>query len=147
MSQSPLGRRTSISLYTENQQKLQALEAGLKRHGLVVDRTDIIRALVHGTPENEIMALGLLRDNFERGPGGAALGGVVEFAPIRMNPDDFAKLERVAERLRKAEIKASLGVLVRGLIMSPPPWEALARLVQTTREDLPDGRALRWRKR
>ena len=147
MSTSPLGRRTSISLYGETQQKLKTLESGLKRHGQSVDRTDIIRALVHGTAENEIMALGILRDGFERGPEGKALGGVAEFAPIRMNPDDFAKLERAADRLELAGVKASIAVLVRALVMASPPLERLAAMVQTVHEDLPDGRAVRWQSR
>ncbi len=147
MSTSPLGRRTSFSLYAETQQKLSQLESGLKRHGLAVDRTDIIRALVHATPESEIMALGILRDTYERGPEGQSLGGVAEFAPVRMHPDDFAKLERAAERLLKAGIKASLGVLVRALIMAAPPLEKLAVMVQTLQADIPDGRALRWQSR
>lgn len=144
MSRSPLGRRTSISLYLENQQKLESLAAGLKRHGLTVDRTDIIRALVHGTSAPEIMGRGTLQDEFERSPAGKKLGGVVEFAPIRMPAGDFAKLEGAAERLAKAGIKASIGVLVRGLVMAAPPLETLAGLIKTAREDIPDGRALRW---
>lgn len=137
-------RRTSISFYLETQKQLTSLESALKRHGCAVDRTDIIRALVHCTPENEIMARGVLRDAFERSPAGKALGDVVEFAPLRMDPDDFAKLERCVARLKAAEIVLSLAVLVRGLIAAAPPPEALAKLIARTKEELPDGRLLRW---
>jgi hypothetical protein len=138
-------RRTSVSFYPETQKQLSALESALQRHGCKVDRTDIIRALVHCAPENEIMARGVLRDTFERSPAGKALGDVAEFAPIRMDPDDFAKLERCLVRLKAADIVLSLAVLVRALIADAPPTEALAQLIRRTKEDLPDGRLLRWK--
>lgn len=137
-------RRTSISFYVETQQQLTALESSLKEQGCLVDRTDIIRALVHCTPEPEIMARGILRDAHERSPAGRALGDVVEFAPLRMDPDDFEKLERCLTRLKAAKIVLSLAVLIRALVADAPPADELTKLVQRTQEELPDGRRLRW---
>jgi hypothetical protein len=137
-------RRTSISFYLETQKQLAALESALQRQGSKVDRTDIIRALVHCTPEPEIMARGILRDTFERSPAGKALGDVVEFAPLRMDPDDFAKLERCLTRLKAADVTLSLAVLVRALIADAPAPEAMAKMNRRTKEELPDGRLLRW---
>ncbi len=144
MSTSPLGRRTSFTLYDETRRTLTAMEHALKKRGLDVDRTDLIRALVHCTPEKEILARGILRDQAERTPEAKAMGLAVEFAPIRMNPDDYAKLERVAAQLKKMSIKASVGVLVRGLVMSDPPIEQLLAQLREYAQELPDGRALRW---
>lgn len=147
MSASPISRRISIGLYRETQKKLQSLEKELARSGVRADRTDIIRALIHGTPEKEIVGVGFLCDQHERGPEGRYLGLCAEIAPIRMPPADYGKLEKAAGRLAKAGVKASVSVLIRGLVMAPLPLDRLAGMVEQYRRSYPDGRNLRWNPR
>lgn len=146
MSFTPIGRRTTFTFYAETKHALATLEKTLQKQGIDADWTDIVRALVHGVSETEILARGLLLDLHERSPAGAALG-VGDFVPFRINPDDYAKLERVSELAHRVGAKLSLGVLVRALAMSDTPADRLAELVQAFREKFPDGRAIRWQRR
>ena len=143
VSTAPLSVRTSFPFYAETARELQRLETALRKRDTIADRTDIIRALVHETPENAILARGILRDMDERSPTNE-LGNVTEFAPVRLAPKDLEKLERVAERLKKIDLKVSRGTLVRGLIMAELPIEKLEAVIKSYWNKFPDGRALRW---
>jgi hypothetical protein len=145
MSTTPIGRRTSFLFYGETKQALTALEKDLKKAGVEADWTEIVRALVHATPENVILGLATLRDAFERSPAAAKLadGHIV---PFRMNPEHFAKLERVVGKGKRVEVALTIGVLMRALATSKPPLPELAEQVRALREAYPDGRALRWQK-
>ncbi len=143
MSTAPLSVRTSFPFYAENARELQRLETALRKRDVIADRTDIIRALVHETPENAILARGILRDMEERSAAND-LGNVTEFAPVRLTPEDLEKLERVAERLKKIDLKVSRGTLVRGLVMAEISIEELESVIKSYWQKFPDGRALRW---
>ncbi len=146
MSTSPIGRRTSFMFYGETKRALAALEKELKKAGLDADWTDIIRALVHGTPENEILGHAILRDAFERSPAGVGLEDS-HVVPFRMNPEHYEKLERVVNRGKRIDIGLTIGTLIRALAASKPPAAQLAALVRALNDEFPDGRALRWQKR
>lgn len=146
MSTSPIGRRTSFMFYGETKQALAALEKDLKKAGLEADWTDIVRALVHGTPENEILGHGILRDAFERSPAGVGLTDS-HVVPFRMNPDHFEKLERVVQRGKRIDLGLTVGTLIRALAASKPPVQTLTAQVRELYEEFPDGRALRWQNR
>ena len=143
VSTGPLSVRTSFPFYAETSRELQRLESALRKRDTIADRTDIIRALVHETPENVLLAQGILRDVEERSPTNE-LGNVTEFAPVRLTPEDLEKLERVAARLKKIDLKVSRGTLVRGLIMAEIPIEKLESVIKSYWKKFPDGRALRW---
>lgn len=144
MSTAPLSVRTSFPFYAETSRELHRLETALRKRDVIADRTDIIRALVHETPENVLLAQGILRDVEERSPT-SDIGNATEFAPVRITPEDLKKLERVAERLKKIDLKVSRGTLVRGLIMAEMPIEKLEALIKSYWNKFPDGRALRWK--
>lgn len=144
MSTAPLSVRTSFPFYAETSRELHRLETALRKRDVIADRTDIIRALVHETPENVLLAQGILRDVEERSPT-SDIGNATEFAPVRITPEDLKKLERVAERLKKIDLKVSRGTLVRGLIMAEMPIEKLEAVIKSYWSKFPDGRALRWK--
>ncbi len=113
---------------------------------LGVERSDVIRALIHLTPEIDLEALGILRSRYER-MGGALPPDDACDRPLtlRLPNDDVRKLGHVAKTLKARGVPSSEAELVRALTHHRLDWAKFAPKFVGYLHDYPDGRELRWK--
>lgn len=113
---------------------------------LGVDRSDVLRALVHLTPEIELEALGILRSRYER-KGGALPPDDACDRPLtlRLPTADVEKLQRVTSTLKARKISSSEAELIRALAQYRLDWSRFTAAFVSYLHEFPDGRELRWK--
>ncbi|MDI1319574.1 MAG: hypothetical protein PSW75_05180 [bacterium] len=138
---SPAEDRFSFSLYQSDLDAIKVAITGLGERGLKVDRTKVVRGLLHTTPAIDVFAYAvvLFRED-EAKPGPRNAENVAERFTIVLPVADMDKVERVRRQLAGEGIKMSDSYLLRALLRSLPSMDALAPAFRKYLTDFPDGR-------
>lgn len=134
--------RFSFSLYPADLSALENLIADLGEKGLALDRTKVVRALLHTTSELDLFAYAVIQHREDRlKPGPREWENVAERFTIEQLGDDADKLDRVVASLAKREIKMNDSYVLRSLLRRLPPVDVLVPLIQQYLEEFPDRRS------
>jgi hypothetical protein len=131
--------KVSFSFYPTDAVNLIAHVAALKRAGLEVRSATVLRALVHLTDPEEMVAAVV------RMAGERALGKSPEdretisaHPTVDLPRTDVAKLDAVVARLARAKIVATRAYVVRAVLRTAPTGGALAPAVAKFLENFPN---------
>ncbi len=133
--------RFSFSLYQSDLDAINSVITGLGERGLKVDRTKVVRGLLHTTPAVDLFAYGVVlfrADEAKTGPRNPEY--VAERFTIVLALADMQKVERVRRQLQKQRVKMNDSYLLRALLRSVPAVEALAPVFKQYLAEFPDGR-------
>lgn len=141
-------RKITLRIYRVDESVLNESTAALAKllPDLGVERSDVLRALVHLTPAAEIEALGVLRHRYER-KGGALPADDSCNLPLtlRLPTVDVEKLEAVVKSLKARRISSSEAELLRALAQYRLDWALFVPAFVSYLTEFPDGRELRWK--
>lgn len=141
-------RKLTVRIYHVDEDTLNESTAALSKllPDLGVERSDVLRALVHLTPLLEIEALGILRHRYER-KGGALPADDICDRPLtlRLPTEDVEKLEAVVKTLKGRNVLTSEAELLRALAQYRLDWAKFAPAFVNYLSEFPDGRELRWK--
>ena len=113
---------------------------------LDLDRSDVMCALIHLTPEIDLEALGILRSRYER--AGGALPPDDECTiplTLRLLTADVEKIKAVAKRVKARKVPSSEGELIRAVSQVKLDWALFLPKLTAYLTEFPDGRELRWK--
>lgn len=134
--------RFSFSLFQPDLDVISAVITGLDKCGLKVDRTKVVRGLLHTTPAVDLFAYGVLlfrEDEARTGPRNPEY--VVERFTIVLPLADMRKVRDVCRQLQKQQIGMNDSYLLRALLRSLPSVEVLAPVFKRYLAEFPDGRS------
>ncbi len=134
--------RFSFSLYQPDLEAINLVITGLGEHGLRVDRTKVVRGLLHTTPAIDLFAYGVLlfrEDEARAGPRNPEY--VAERFTIVLPSADMQKVVRTCRQLKENGIKMNDSYLLRALLRSLPSVEVLAPVFKRYLAEFPDGRS------
>jgi len=141
-------QKVTYRLYSVDERALNESTSTLARllPDLALDRSDVMRALVHLIPEIDLEALGILRSRYER-KGGALPAEDTCDRPLtlRLPAKDQGKLQSVRRRIESREVASSEAELVRALAQHQLDWSRFAPKLVAYLTEFPDGRELRWK--
>ena len=135
------GDRYSFSFYPAELKAMSTAITELGRRGISVDRTKLVRCLLHTTPEQDMLAVAVKQraeDVIKSGP--RETENVAERFTIERLGDDVRKVERVVSKMNAKGIKMNDSYVLRSLLRQMPPIEALTPVVKKYLEEFPEGR-------
>lgn len=133
--------RFSFSLFPSDLTAINSVIIGLGERGLKVDRTKVVRGLLHTTPAIDLFAYGVVlyrEDEARTGPRNPEY--VVERFTIVLPLADMKKVAQVCRQLQQQGVRMNDSYLLRALLRSLPPVEVLAPVFKRYLAEFPDGR-------
>ncbi|MDP1581226.1 MAG: hypothetical protein Q8M02_13205 [Candidatus Didemnitutus sp.] len=141
-------QKVTYRLYSVDERALNEITSALNKAvpAAALDRSDVMRGLVHLTPEIELEALGILRSRYERRGGALPADDACDLPLTLRLPDaDKQKLKDVTARIKRRGVPSGEAELVRALAHLQRHWPDFAPELIDYLNDFPDGRALRWK--
>lgn len=141
-------KKVTYRLYSVDEQALKASTDALIQLAprLEFDRSDVMRAFVHLTPEIDLEALGILRSRFERAGGALPPEDKCDIPlTLRLPGKDDGRIKAMAKRLKARGVPTSEGELVRALAHVKLDWKLFLPKFTAYLTEFPDGRELRWK--
>lgn len=141
-------KKVTYRFYSVDAAALDATTAALRKleAQMEFDRSDVLRALVHATPEVDLEALGILRSRYERAGGALPPDDQCNIAlTLRLPLKDEAKVKAVAQRIKARKVSTSEGELIRALAHVQRDWKLFLPEFTAYLSEFPDGRELRWK--
>ncbi len=131
--------KVSFSFYPTDTSILVRRVAELKKAGVKVRSATVLRALIHITTPNEMVAHAV------RMAGASALGTstsepqtVSDHPTVDLPKEDVKKLDGVVAHLARAKIIATRSYVVRAILRAAPDGRKLAPSVKKFLEDFPN---------
>jgi hypothetical protein len=113
---------------------------------LDIDRSDVMCALIHLTPEIDLEALGILRSRYERAGGALPADDKCDRPlTLRLLTEDVEKIKAVAKRVKARKVPSSEGELIRAVAHVKLDWALFLPKLTVYLTEFPDGRELRWK--
>jgi hypothetical protein len=137
-----LEEKISFSLYESDLKSLRNMIATMSAYGLVLDRTKVVRCLLHTTPELDLSAYAIVQfraDCAKEGP--REMNYVAERFTVVLPVEDIAKLRGIVADLGQKGIKMNISYVLRSLLRGIQPSVALAPAFKRFLADYPDGRS------
>jgi hypothetical protein len=129
-------RQVTLSFYPQDVKALSTRLRELRQHGTPARAGLLLRALVHRTPEPELVAHAvLLARKFER--DGWPSDRIAKRPAIDLSPDDLRKLDRVLVTLDRNGITEGRAFVIRALLHGSPRGSTLAHEVSLYHEEVP----------
>ena len=141
-------KKVTYRFYSVDEVALNESTAALTKLAptLAFDRSDVMRALLHLTPEIELEALGILRSRFERAGGALPLEDACDRPlTLRLPLKDDEKIKAVTQRLKARKVATSEGELIRAVAHVKLDWKHFLPEFVAYLTEFPDGRELRWK--
>jgi hypothetical protein len=133
--------RFSFSFYPADLRAVEDVIAGLGQKNIKVDRTKVVRGLLHVTPEVDLFAYAVVQFRADEAKPGARENDLIaERFTIVLPVADMKKLDRVVGQLQAKAIKMNDSYVLRSLLRALPPVETLAPVFAKYLADFPDGR-------
>ena len=137
-----LEAKFSFSFYPADLRVVEVVIAGLGERNIKVDRTKGVRCLLHVTPEGDLFAYAVVQFRADEAkPGPRETDMVEERFTIILPVADVKKVDRVVGQLLAKGIKMNGSYVLRALLRSLPPVEALAPVFSKYLVEFPDGRS------
>lgn len=141
---SPLGaeEKFSFSFYRAEQERLDEYIKVMGGYGIKLDRTKIVRALVHSTPEIDLVAHAVLQYRADAAKDGPRESDyIAERFTVVLPVAEMAKLRRVVSELETKGVKMNLSYVLRSLLRAVKPTAALVPVFKKYLAEFPDGRS------
>ena len=136
-----LEAKFSFSFYPADLRVVEDVIAGLGQRNIKVDRTKVVRCLLHVTPEVDLFAYAVVQFRADEAkPGPRETDMVEERFTIILPVADTKKMAHVVGQLLAKGIKMNDSYVLRALLRSLPPVEALAPVFSKYLVEFPDGR-------
>lgn len=132
---------SSFPLYPADVTALQNRLAELEKAGVVLRRARFIKALVHATPEREMLECSTrLAAAYAENQGARETDNVAARPEIELLTEDVKKLDRVKAELARKKIfeTATRAFVVRAVLRWSPSGAALAPSVKKFIEEFPN---------
>ncbi len=132
----------SFSFYASDLAAVQEITAALDAEGIKVDRTKVVRCLMHTTPDLDLFAYAIVlyrADAAKTGP--REIENVAERFTVILPKSDVTRIREVLERLKKVGITMNTSYVLRALLRAVPRTAALAPIFHKYLAQFPDGRS------